>query len=362
MKRRARTALGSAWRAGAAFVGVCLLAKAANARETPPPSIWYRSSEGCPDGAAFVARLHGAAEGAKLATAGDRIDFVVTLGMKQGHAFGQLERQTAEGRVAIRELEAPRCEEVADAAALTLTLAVEPQTSRAAASTAAAAPTTAAATTPAPRTTPEPPPSTTPDATASTASTASAVANTTAPKSTKPSSLDEQRRRRLAGVDATLYKGSLPDPLLGARLFVEFGADAPWHGASARLAAFFTKRARETNPDIDLLLAGGRLDACPVAFFGPIVELRPCLAFELGWEHAHGTASTGVSDSAFWASGSASARVTWRASRAFGLEAEVGPTIPFTRYTLVEKETGAVIHRAEAIGLSAALGLLFGLP
>ncbi len=361
MNTRALTRSGSAWGARAALAVGCLVAKPARALETVPPSIWYRSSEGCPGGAAFVERLHGAAEGAKLATAGDRIDFVVTLGMKDGHAFGQLERQTAEGRVAVRELEASRCEEVADAVALTLTLALEPHAAQAGASLQTTTPATAATATEAAK----------PASTSAVADTATqtsnlpasnVVARTPAPAAATVHGGAESPRRWLAGADATLYEGSLPDPLFGGRIFVELGGEAPWHGASARLGAFFAKRVRKTDPDVSLVLAGGRLDACPVALFGPVVELRPCFALELGSEQARGTSSTGVSDAAFWASGSASARVAWHASRSVGFEAELGASVPFTRYELVEKESGTVIHRTENIGFSAALGVFVGLP
>ena len=362
MNKRALTRSGSAWRAGTALAVVCLLTNPAQALEPAPPSIWYRSSEGCPDGSAFVERLHGAAEGAKLATAGDRIDFVVTLGLKAGHAFGQLERQTAEGRVAVRELEAPQCEEVADAVALTLTLALEPHAAQVGASPEAT--TAAAATTSAQPAQPNPTsaaPGEVPRASNATAP--NPVAHTPAPTSTKAAPQGARHTRRwLAGADATFYKGSLPDPLLGARLFVELGADAPWHGSSARVGGFFMQRARETNPDVDLLIAGGRLDACPLALFGPVVELRPCVALELGWERARGTSSTGVSDAALWAAGSASARIAWHASRIVGVEAELGVSVPFTRYELVEKESGEVIHHTENVGFSAALGVFVGLP
>ncbi|HSU41210.1 MAG TPA: hypothetical protein VLJ38_16650, partial [Polyangiaceae bacterium] len=65
---------------------------------------------------------------------------------------------------------------------------------------------------------------------------------------------------------------------------------------------------------------------------------------------------------AFWAAGSASARMAWHASRIVGLEAELGLSVPFTRYELVEKESGEVIHDTETVGFSAALGVLVGLP
>ena len=57
-----------------------------------------------------------------------------------------------------------------------------------------------------------------------------------------------------------------------------------------------------------------------------------------------------------------SARAAWHVSHVLGLEAELGPSMPFTRYELVEKESGSVIHRTEVVGVSAALGVFVGLP
>jgi hypothetical protein len=322
------------------------------------PSIWYRNSERCPDGPAFIARLHGAAQGARLATAGDRIDFVVTLGDKDGRAFGRLERQTNEGRVAIRELDAPRCDEVADAIALTLTLTLAPPNTSSPAAAPSSAPTPTEPAADAKRA-PEP---TNAAGDTGAAAAAGASAPTPAPGSPPPVHHAEPQSSLFAGADATLYKGSLPDPLPGARLFVELRTDALLRGASARLSGFVTKRVRQSDPDVDLLLAGGRLDVSPVRFFGPLVELVPSLSLELGWERARGTQSTGVSDTAFWAAGGVSARGVVHATGALSVEAELGPSFPFTRYELVEKQTGAVIHHTESVGLSAAVGLAFRLP
>src|SRR5262245_23121661 len=82
--------------------------------EPTPPVIWYRSSAGCPDGPAFLRRLHGRAEGARLAQVSDRIDFVVTLGNENGRSSGRLERQTTGSMVAMREIETTSCDEAAD--------------------------------------------------------------------------------------------------------------------------------------------------------------------------------------------------------------------------------------------------------
>jgi hypothetical protein len=41
--------------------------------EPDPVWVWYRSSEGCPDGA-FIARLAELGQAARLASVGDRVD------------------------------------------------------------------------------------------------------------------------------------------------------------------------------------------------------------------------------------------------------------------------------------------------
>ncbi|HWO09245.1 MAG TPA: hypothetical protein VNN80_07185, partial [Polyangiaceae bacterium] len=91
----------------------------------PSVSVWYRSSDGCPSGPAFLARLKQLGHDADLAGVGDRVDFVVTLAADSPNSAGRLERQTERGTVAIRELQAPRCEDVAEALALNIELALQ---------------------------------------------------------------------------------------------------------------------------------------------------------------------------------------------------------------------------------------------
>src|SRR5690606_18071821 len=62
----------------------------------------------------------------RLAEAGDRVDFVVNLALGPEGAKGRLERETARGTVAIREVEDLSCEKVAQVVALNLSLALEP--------------------------------------------------------------------------------------------------------------------------------------------------------------------------------------------------------------------------------------------
>lgn len=121
--------------ARAACLGVALATPALAAAEPDgasavqgdaPIRVWYRSSEGCPDGDRFVGRLSELGRRATLARVGDRVDFVVTLAAEPEQSTGRLERQTERGTVAIRQLDASACSEVAEALALSLELALAP--------------------------------------------------------------------------------------------------------------------------------------------------------------------------------------------------------------------------------------------
>lgn len=61
--------------AGLAFSGLSAWSSVVHAVE---PSIWYRTGDGCPDGASFLERLGGQSVPARLAAVGDHVDFVVT--------------------------------------------------------------------------------------------------------------------------------------------------------------------------------------------------------------------------------------------------------------------------------------------
>src|SRR5262245_36559316 len=94
--------------------GLC--SGAAHAAEGPERvSVWYRSTEGCPDGQTFVERLRELGRPAALANVGDRIDFVVTLEARSESSAGRLERQTGRGTVALRAVESRECADVAEA-------------------------------------------------------------------------------------------------------------------------------------------------------------------------------------------------------------------------------------------------------
>src|SRR6188768_1830901 len=118
-------------RAFSSCAGLLLAFARSGLAETQPPSVWYRASEACPNGAQFLDKLAESSRRARLAQAGDHIDFVVTLLADGKETVGRLERQTNSGTVAIRELRDETCERVADALALSLGLALAPADSNA---------------------------------------------------------------------------------------------------------------------------------------------------------------------------------------------------------------------------------------
>src|SRR5258706_13540210 len=94
-----------------ALIAVLAGSSPALAESVRPALVWYRSADGCRDGAAFLKRLEARGVRARLADVGDAIDFVVTLGNGPEGARGLLERQTETRTVAIRRLDGGTCEQ-----------------------------------------------------------------------------------------------------------------------------------------------------------------------------------------------------------------------------------------------------------
>ena len=271
--------------------------------------IWYRSSEGCPDGAAFITLLGRLGRAGSLAGVGDRVDFVVTVAYSPAQSSGRLERQSSEGTVAIRDVSAPSCAEVADALALSLDLALDPRAERAAGSTG-------------------------PTATAS-----------------APAALWQTRLGAQAQISTGLAGAVLP----GAALLVDLRRTAPaW---SARLSLWGARGEEDAAIDLQLGLLGSRLESCWTWSMGPI-GWSPCLGLELGILVAEGEGEGGRSDTGVWGSAVAHLRTTWHVSPSVALEAQAGLLVPFVRYRF-DALTGAEVKDSAAAGLQGAIGVTF---
>jgi hypothetical protein len=296
--------------------------------------------------------LRGAAAGAKLAGAGDRIDFVVTLGTTGGESSGRLERQTQSGTVAVREIAAPSCEEIADVLALTLTLALEP---------AEEAPSDAAP---------------------------GAIARAEAPVAAESQGHDAPAGRRDGGVAPVAGRDGEPTASaasdagsawsIGAQggvlthvvpalaplgaAFVEFEPRLPvFRRAALRLSLSGVVSERVDQPALQMAILTGRFEVCPVALGSRVLRALPCLGIEGGGVRA-GYAQGPELDTGAWSAFVAHARMVWALGPSFALEGQVGGVAPLIRYALRTRETGNEVYRSAALGLSAAAGVVFRLP
>jgi hypothetical protein len=313
----------------------------------PPPdaalSIWYRSSEGCPEGSVFVARLEELGRRATLARVGDRVDFVVTVARAPNASSGRLERQTGRGTVAIRELDAPRCEEVTEALALSLDIALDPA-DEAPASTAARAPSSVGAAAngppaaaPAPGSTPAQP----------------LAAVDRAPEGDLE---HETARSALAlGAQGSLTSGIAPSWAAGGALFAELRArDASALAVRLSLAAALANDTRAAI-DVDVFWFAGRVEGCAFELRSGPLSLQPCAGAELGLVRAGSSGDGARRDTGLWGSALGLLRASLELDARFALEAQVGAALPLVRYA-VGSSLGGDLFRTEAVIPALALG------
>jgi hypothetical protein len=309
-----------------------MLASAAPAyAETPPVWIWYRTSDGCPDGPAFVSRLSELGKTARLAKVGDRVDFVVTLGAGVGNeeSSGRLERQTRGGTVAIREYRDLRCEQVAEALALTLDLAIDPEAS---ARSGAAVENTLAS--------------------PNEASSSNDLAVARAPVDRNP----EAPGALAIGVLATLASGVAPGALPGAGLFVELApALAVLPALRATLLGGYGQSQAEQR-EVEVTLLAARLEACPLEWRWSGVVLRPCVGADAGLLQAQGGEPLGASDSGFWSAAVGLGRVSFQLGSQLALELAAGARVPLLRYEMGTRDGSAAWFQTRDVGLDTSLG------
>ncbi|MEJ7730214.1 MAG: hypothetical protein WKG00_13475 [Polyangiaceae bacterium] len=325
----------------ATSVTLLLLAVPADAQQPPEASIWYRASAQCPDADAFLNRLGPRGVKGKIASVGDRVDFVVTLGNGGAGASGRLERQTNAGTVAVRELTASSCDEVADGIALSLVLAVDPR------QRAGAEPTAVPAEAPAAPAKPDTPPRN----------------STPVPRDrSEPAPPDGWARSGWSlGAEGMITTGIAPAALLGVGVFLDRAiARRSVLSPSFRLTVVGAQ-ASSTTPrgDLQFRLGALRLEGCPVALAGADFELRPCAGAEVGIAAADGSGPTGASESRAWGDVVTHARLAWSPMRAWSFEGQIGAVIPLTRYSFELVRPAEVVHRTAPVGLGAAVGAAY---
>jgi hypothetical protein len=319
-------------------VGACAVAAAisftrtARAADVCTANVWYRAAPQCPDGNAFIEKVVQRTQNVRLADAGDKIDFVVTIGLKQDLNVGRLERQTERGTVAIRELSGESCDEVADALALHLAMSAE-QCSQVNPREAAS-------------TTPEGPPTPQPSA--------------PAPDSRRHPSAAPGTARWSAVADALLLGATSPShmPALGA--FIQFAWD--WDGVLRPALRAGALAGAANWEEFDISLIAGRIDLCPIAFGASVYSIRPCLNLDVGRISVETSRS---SDHGLWITPGALLRLEYHPFKPVLLEVQAGALFPAKRYTVsIAEDDGSVRsrYRTDRIGLQIALGAGIVIP
>jgi hypothetical protein len=304
--------------------------------------VWYRASEQCPAGAAFLARLAEKRSQARLAEPADHFDYLVTLVAGNGETIGRLERQTQSGAVAIRELRDGSCERVADALALGLSLALEPGAEQEPPAPVEATPppepTAKSAPAAALPAKPEPPPLDR-DAPA-------------APAAAERSAKLRDRRWSL-GLAAQTLEGAMPRPLWQGFAFVDFAAARSF---ALRLGAVGAYGSVSTQVgSVRHWIGAGRAEACPWRFGSPKAGLSPCAVFELGVTGASDSRPSALHARELWAAPGAALRLAFEIAAQFTLEAQAGGLVPLIRETVYAGSEP--LYSAEIIAFQASLGI-----
>jgi hypothetical protein len=320
--------------------------------------VWYRASDECPAGAAFLGKLGANAARAKLAQAGDHIDFLVTLVASPNETIGRLERQTLGGTVAIRELRDVSCERVADALALSLGLALEP-------SEPALAPSSKGSDQPAET---APPPSDSAEPALTVPSVASAPVSSISARQQRLSPV--RAKEPLAneapaiphwstGVDGGALFGLAPSPLAAIALFANGERFARDSAVSVRFSIIAAIGASSTPVGrVEQLLAAGDGELCPWRLGGTRLELRPCFGFELGMTGASDSRPSGRQARSIWLAPNLGPRGRFLLTRALGLEAGADLLFPLLQHDVFAGEQR--LYRAKSEVFAVSLGISLG--
>jgi hypothetical protein len=321
----------------------------------------YFASEGCPDQAAFIARVRVRTTKAQLVPAGTGAGEgrAFDVEVDAGHpAYGRLTVGNPEHPEGTRRVQAETCEDVVDALALMVALAIDPRVPASAATSSpptpeAGPPSVAEATVPPPVAPAVTGPRLDPNRTS--------VARAALEDSPRGRSSDGNAQHVLmAGLDATLDVGVSPVTLVG------LSASVGWQSRGAAPFSPALRAALDRAQSATLSLPKGtaaftwtvgRLDACPVAGVLHSFRITACARIEVGMLDVAGGDIVGAQTKhRLWLSSGAFARGEWTFFEPLFLNVEAGANVRVTndRFYFLPDTT---VYQVPLVGLSAAGGL-----
>jgi hypothetical protein len=326
----------------------------------------YSAGPGCPDEAAFVARLRARTALARFVGRFERARAFVVRLASGATSSGSVTVTDADRGEGTRSLDADTCDEVADALALMVALAIDPHASIAPvappASAGSASPDSDSGATPAstapfadaappPLPLPPPPPPA-PLTTAPTTDEADAAA---------AHGSSSALRHVFAGADFAVATGVTPTTLLAGSPYIG------WRSTQASLLGVSVRGAflRAATAALDVPTGGqaiftwtvGRLDGCAVLWPDRALRLDACARIEAGALDGTGEQIVGArTRHGAWLAAGPLARLEWSLLRVLELDVGVGPVFRTltNRYYFLP---GATVYQVPVTGLDAEAGL-----
>jgi hypothetical protein len=306
--------------------------------EPEPIRLSYTASDGCPSRDAFLERLRARTTRFREAIEGEAARvFTADLVFGANASRGKLTVRARDGSSTTRELKAPSCEQVGEALALIVAIAIDPQ------ALVEVAP---------PRSEPEPPPVPSPPPDAA------------RPPDVRRSEPMVRTVRGAFGLRWDEVSGVTPILRPVLRPFFEIISDRP--GAfvpGLRVSFAWTRNARVGTAygEADFSWYAGRIEACPFRLGSVAVSLSSCVTFDAGALRVVGqdaTASTARTRP--WVSTGLNARGSARVWRFVFVEVEVGAAAPWFKDRWVFAD-GSAIQAAPPITawMGAGLGCRF---
>jgi hypothetical protein len=338
--------IGRVMLVGTVILGLSRVAAA----EPESVRIDYAAPAGCPDVTAFFLSLRERTTRFREAGPDEQARRFLVRVRTVGSSFsGRLEIRSPDGRTAVRNVDAPICDEVSNALALITALTIDPNAltgSPKMAGTSQVEPTPGSAAGPdRPR------------------SPLSAAAVVTLPLLATPDA--SQPWRWSAGLLG--HATFLVSPTLGygGDIFVEAEApDSSRLGPAVRMGIFLNQS--------DVELPSGRaarfqwalteIDGCPVRLGGTRLALHPCLVFRLGVIHGEGRRiSQPKKTVSLWSDAGPMLRLRFGVTARLFLDAQGGIVLPLHRpsFEITDMGSSMTAYSVPRLGASAGIGVAY---